>query len=254
MSITMQRYNTDSLEDGISNGVDVNSIANRQSQVSISSYSATKIDGNFTGSNGVPNTIILNGIFDISAFTTTPKTLADLLSSNASLLINSYNQYEAGTLKETFLSSSPVSLSSIVYSDTSLTNIQNFYSGNDVFYSSTNNTISTNADLVYGYAGNDTYYDNHLLMTYNDFFYGGSGSGTDTAVLPGKYASYKINAGPVWDNIKQNSNLIGFTIVDNTKTYNTLQINQVERIQFSDGILAHDFSQGNSGYNSAMMI
>ncbi len=253
MSITLQLYNTDSLYSGISNGVDVNSIAYKQSQVNISSYSATEMGGNYTGSNGVPVTIILNGSFDISAFTTTPKTLADLLSSNASLLINSYTQYAAGgALKETFLSSSPVSLSSMVYSGTSLTNIQNFYSGNDVFYSSTNNTTSTNPDVVYGYAGNDTYNANHLLMTYDDLFYGESG--TDTAVLPGKYASYTINAGAVWDEINQKNNLIGFTIEDNTKTYNTLQINQVERVQFSDGILAHDFSQGNSGYNSAMMI
>ena len=250
MSITIKANNSHGVGTDVKDVKD-NPMSLIQAQINITNYSATEIDFSVT-LKGVVTTAIVIGSFDFSSFTTPPKTLADLVSSNASLLLSSSTTYANGELDTITASSSPLSLSAWVYSDTSLANLNSFYSGNDAFYSSTNNKVTDYSDDVYGYAGNDTYYDNHNVLTYNDSYYGGAG--LDKAVLPGKYTNYTITAGSVWDNINKNTNLSGFTITDNTKTYNTLQINQVERVQFSDAILAVDFSQGQSGYESAMMI
>lgn len=246
MSITIKAF------DNYDVHTDVNdeSVSLIQAQINITNYSATEID--FSMTLKVVTTAIATGSFDFSLFTTPPKTLADLVSSNASLLFSSLTEYENGVLERITASTSPLGVSAWVYSDTSLANLNSLYSGNDAFYSSTNNKVTDYSDDVYGYAGNDTYYDNHNVLTYNDYYYGGIG--LDTAVLLGKYTNYKITAGPVWDKINKNNGLTGFTITDNTKTYNTLVINQVERLQFSDGTLAVDFSQGQSGYESAMML
>jgi hypothetical protein len=92
---------------------------------------------------------------------------------------------------------------------------------------------------VYLYGGNDTYYENHVLMKYADLFYGGDG--IDTAVLPGKASNYNIQASNyIWDNLKSIGNLPGYIITDNTKAINTLQVNQVERLSFTDTNVALD--------------
>jgi len=248
MGITLKKFNEHSVDTTVSDS----GISTKLSLINITNLTSIEINGSATQPDGTTVTFVVSGNFDISSFKTPPKTLADLLSSNANLFINTYTMNEDGLLNAQYSSSSPVSLSTFVYSDTSLTNLNSFYSGNDVFYSCTNNVTSGSNDTVYGYGGNDSYHDNHLLISRNDLFYGGEG--TDTGVLPGKYTNYTIKAGSVWDDINKNTDLTGFTITDSTKTYNTLQINQVERVQFSDGTLAVDFSQGQSGYKSAMMI
>lgn len=173
------------------------------------------------------------------------------MSASPNVLVNSFTQYRNGTLDQTASISPSESLNTYVYGHTSLANLNSDFSGNDVFISSNSKTTTKN-DAVYGYAGNDSYYDNHYLMTNNDNFYGGDG--TDTAVLSSKYANYTVKISAVFDVINQNNGLTGYTITDNTKTFNTLQINQVERVQFTDGTLAVDFSQGQPAYQSAMMI
>ena len=248
MSITIKAYNQDNIYTAVSS----QSMLSQQFQIIVTNYSSTEIDFSLTQS-GIEITAIATGSFDFSLFKAPPKTLADLLSSNANLLASSQTVYKSGVLTETTSSSSPLSLGTWVSSNnTNLTSLNSLYTGNDAFYSSTNNIVTDGSDTVYGYGGNDTYYDSHLLRANDDIFYGGAG--LDTAVLLGKYTNYKITAGPVWDNINKNNGLTGFTITDNTKTYNTLDINQVERLQFSDGTLAVDFSQGQSGYESAMML
>jgi hypothetical protein len=248
MGITLKKFNEHSVDTTVSDS----GISTQLSLINITNLTSIEIDGSLTQPDGTTFTFVVSGSFDISSFKTPPKTLADLLLSNANLFVNTYSSNEDGLLNAQYSSTSPVSLSTFVYSNTSLTNLNSYYSGNDVFYSCTNNVTLGSNDTVYGYGGNDTYHDNHLLISRNDLFYGGEG--TDTGVLPGKYTNYTIKAGAVWDDINKNTDLTGFTITDNTKTHNTLQINQVERVQFSDGTLAVDFSQGQSGYKSAMMI
>jgi len=115
-------------------------------------------------------------------------------------------------------------------------------SGNDVYYTSANATPTGGAwNATYLYGGNDTYYENHVLMTYNDIFYGGDG--IDTAVLPGKASNYSVQASNyVWDNLNKVGNLSGYIITDTTKLINTLQVNQVERLQFSETNIALDIA------------
>jgi hypothetical protein len=111
-------------------------------------------------------------------------------------------------------------------------------SGNDIYI--TDSTVTgNNADSVYLYGGNDTYYETHSLLTKKDLFIGGDG--IDTAVMPGKAANYTITAiNYVWDVATQKSDLPGYEIVDNTKAVNTLDVNTVERLQFADTMVALD--------------
>jgi len=247
MSKNLQKYNIGSF----GNYVNTSSASYNRSSSTITQLSATEIDATWTKSDGSVYTYVIKGSFDVSAYTSSTKTLADLVSSSPNVLVNSITQYRNSTLDETASISPSESLNTYVYGHTSLANLNSDFSENDVFTSS-NSKTTTNNDNVYGYAGNDSYYDNHYLMTKIDVFYGGNG--TDTAVLPSKYANYTIKTGAVFDVINQNIGLTGYTITDNTKTFNTLQINQVERVQFTDGTLAVDFSQGQSAYQSAMMI
>jgi hypothetical protein len=125
-------------------------------------------------------------------------------------------------------------------------------SGNDVYYTSATATATGGAwNGVYLYGGNDIYYENHVLMTYNDIFYGGDG--VDTAVFLGKASNYKIQAGMVWDTLKKVSNLPGFIISDNTKATNTLQVNQVERLQFTDKNIALDIGKDQAAGQAYML-
>ena len=202
MSITIKASNQGNIYTAVSS----QSMLSQQTQIIVTNYSSTDIDFSLTKS-GIEITVIVKGSFDFSSFTTPPKTLADLISSNASLLLSSLTTYANGELGTITASTSPLSLSAWIYSDSSLAILNSLYSGNDAFYSSTNNIVTDYSDEVYGYAGNDTYYDNHLLTTYHDTFYGGTG--LDTAVLPGKYTNYTITAGSVWDNINKNTNLSG---------------------------------------------
>jgi hypothetical protein len=112
--------------------------------------------------------------------------------------------------------------------------------GNDVYYSSTD--AINNPDSVYLYAGNDTYYENHHLLTHTDHFYGGDG--IDTAVINLKSTSVTIKPiNNMWNYVTQKSELPGFEITDNTKTTNTLDVNQVERLHFTDYNIALDIGK-----------
>ena len=111
-------------------------------------------------------------------------------------------------------------------------------SGNDSFI--TDSTVTgNNHDSVYLYGGNDTYYETHSLLTNRDLFIGGDG--VDTAVISGKATNYTITAiNTVWDIATQKSDLPGYTITDNTKAVNTLDVNTVERLSFTDTNVALD--------------
>ena len=102
--------------------------------------------------------------------------------------------------------------------------------GNDAYYAALDATGSNN-DTVYLYGGNDTYYVNHPLLTKVDLFFGGDG--IDTAVFNQKSSNFTIApTNFVWNYATQKSELPGFSVTDKTKTFNTLYVNQVERLKF----------------------
>ena len=115
MSITIKASNQGNIYTAVSS----QSMLSQQSQIIVTNYSSTEIDFSLTKS-GIEITAIVKGSFDFSSFTTPPKTLADLLSSNANLLASSQTVYKGGVLTETTSSSSPMSLSAWIYSDSSL--------------------------------------------------------------------------------------------------------------------------------------
>ena len=210
MGITTRNFGPDRSFDG----VDLTGPYSFQSEIYITKYSATGFDFTTTRSGNVYTGSYI-GSLDYLSFTTLPKTLEDLLLSNANSPFSSYVIFKNGVLESTASSSSPLSLSSWIYSNADLKNLTIFNSGDDVFYSSTNNQLSDSTDLAYGYGGNDVYHANHNKLASDDVFYGGTD--VDLAVLSGQSSHYTIGAGLVWDGINNTpNNLTGFTIKDNT--------------------------------------
>lgn len=113
---------------------------------------------------------------------------------------------------------------------------ENAFAGSDVFNTSAQSSESDNYFL---YAGNDTLFQNHKPLMYDDVYLGGAG--LDTLVLPGILANYKIEASNyVWDDIHSASLLQGYYISDQTGAINTTQTSEVERVRFSDAMVALD--------------
>ena len=248
MSVTYRDYK----DHGSSTYVDPGNTPTDPTKVNVSKLTATVIEYTAT-EGGITFTVALSGSIDLSQLNTPLITMADVNAAmaNSSLtgIANSFVVTIGGAyaITQTFSPGLSLPVLSKFADGNSLATYTSVLSGNDVYYTSSTATPSGGAwNGVYLYGGNDTYYQNHVLMTYNDIFYGGDG--VDTAVLPGKASNYKIQAGNVWDSLKKvNNNLSGFTIADNTKAANTLQVNEVERLQFSDTNLALDTQAGQNG-------
>jgi len=242
MSVTFRDYGDHSVGTQAGSG----GTPSDPSQLIVSRFSPTEIDFNMTQS-GVTYTLAFTGQFDTGSVGFTPLTLADLQKTNlgTTAKVTGFIVSQAGTyfISESF--SPSISFNQFSpFSDQTLAGLTSVLSGNDVYYTSADATSNSGAYYLYG--GNDTLYENHKVLKYSDVFYGGDG--IDTAVMPGKRSNYTVVAGTVWDNINSTNSLPGYTITDSTKAINTLQINQVERVQYSDGTLALDIAPGqNSG-------
>jgi len=187
-----------------------------------------------TAPSGISYTGIFYGLFDTSIFTKQPQTVSDLLNKGSSLLANNFIINDSNGLVRTEAYAKAVTIDDFwAWTNGSSSNIfVSFLNGDDTFITS-NNGDDTASLVAYTYAGNDKFYENQKVIKYSDFFYGGDG--IDTAVYSNKSSNFTItSSNKIWDDQAQKSNLSGFIISDNTKTINTLQINQVEKIQFSD--------------------
>ena len=72
--------------------------------------------------------------------------------------------------------------------------------------------------------------------------------------MTGKSSNYVVQASNyIWDTLKQVGNLSGFTITDNTKANNTLQVNQVERLSFTDTMVALDTGANQTAGNAYLL-
>ena len=179
----------------------------------------------------------MRGSFDTSKVATIPKTFVELSSLNIS-----------GTLFSGFTFGLGSSVAFTVNYDTPVTNaVFSRYmeaasnadyaaslAGNDVFTAVSGN--EQRATFLWG--GNDTYIHRHLLQQYNDQVYGGDGR--DTVVIDKASTGFTIKAGNVWNQLTKKTDLFGFTVTDKNKVVNTIQVNEVERLQFSDTMLALD--------------
>ena len=250
MAVTFRDYK----DHGSGTYVDPSNTPSDLTKISVTKLTSTVIECALT-EGGTTYTVSQGGQYDLSRLGNPLITLADvnaaIANNTLSGTVSSFVVTTGGAyvITQTFSPglSWPVFNN---YQDGTLAGYTSVLSGNDVYYTSATATATGGAwNGVYLYGGNDTYYQNHVLMTYNDIFYGGDG--VDTAVFLGKASNYKIQAGTVWDSLKKVSNLPGFTISDNTKATNTLQINQVERLQFTDTTIALDIGKdqtAGSGY------
>jgi len=199
------------------------------SLVSVTKFTNSEIDLSYQ-----TYTIVVKGLFDVSAFSTTPKFLSDLTSSTASLSVTSYSSFLSGANVRDQSFAKAISVSDFYksFSFTSNNDYVSFLQGNDIYYTS-NSGDDSSSQKIHLYAGDDTLYYSQNLIKYNDIFYGGDG--TDTVVYTGNSKNFSISSSnAIYDDQTKLNNLSGFVISDNTKAVNTLQINQVEKIQFSD--------------------
>jgi len=214
-----------------------------------------EIDATTTLSGGYPLKLSYTGNFNVSSIPSSAKTLADIpffTQPSTTSSVSGQATYVGGVLAQTETFSSPVSVAAFEGSTITLANANAVYTGQETFISSSNNWTN---DCVFGYSGYATYYENHTAEAagYNDVFVGGTG-GINTAVLAAPYKNFSLAITPVFDAATKQNDLSGFTLTDNTNTFNTLQLSAVQRIQFSDGVLALDLSPGQNAFKAAMLV
>jgi hypothetical protein len=178
------------------------------------------------------------------------------LSLNTQATVSAFTIDLDGKTTETASMSTPVALSELlnVLYQTDRAALQNFYSGDDVFYGSDIPHGDGDDDGVNGYGGNDTFYGNVTTGTGNngDKFYGGDG--IDTLVLRGQKDQYQISGEQfVW--MPDNLEGIGRSITDNIGGRDGQKtIRTVERLQFSDKHLALDTEAGGNALETMQFI
>jgi Domain of unknown function (DUF4214) len=208
-------------------------------QIKITNLSNTEIDGTFTVGSSQVYFVSVKGLFDTSIFTAQPKTFLDLensfkLNPSATCLFTEFDLGQTNDPVRSEIYSKAINFSQFTSwaNPASISDLQNFLAGNDVYYTPTKGDDSSHA-VFYGFSGDDTFYEQERPLKYSDNFYGGDG--IDTAVYAAKSTAFTIaSSNSIYDVQSKASNLSGFVISDNTKALNTLQISQVEKIQFSD--------------------
>ncbi len=148
-----------------------------------------------------------------------------------------------GVLAGTQTFSSPVSFPLWATASSNALSAYALYKGPLVFISGDG---TSSVDAFYGYSGYATYYANHVYSDKRDIFVGGSG-GINKLVVPGLQSNYSITpSSNIFDTNSQKYSLSGFVVSDKTKTFGTVDISSVQRINFSDNSLALDIN-GNAG-------
>ena len=188
----------------------------------------------------------IKGTFDTSAIPVGAKTILDLPKNDR----DTYIAFEILLDKKTAFTvnfNPGINQSTMTrYTEaTSNADYQASLSGDDVYTAVSG--VTSGATFLWG--GNDTYIHRHLSQKYNDLVYGGDG--TDKVVLSKASTAFTIKAGNVWNELTQKSDLTGYTVTDKSGVLNTLQINQVERLQFTDTSIAFDIGStqtAGSGY------
>ena len=115
---------------------------------------------------------------------------------------------------------------------------QNYFSGNDIFIALDNSESEEN-DQVWGYGGNDTFSNASFDGLYAERFYGGDG--VDTLVLMSARTEFDLKAvNTVWNEDTKANDLKGFEILNSTTEEKLMELNEVERVQFTDTNIALD--------------
>jgi hypothetical protein len=176
-------------------------------------------------------------------------TVRDLVNSSSDPLISSDSIFIDGALIETYSYAKPISFKDGANSTSDATSslYKKIYSGNDVFTGSALTSGDSLDDKVAGYDGNDVFYG---FGGSSDLFDGGNG--IDISVYRGAMANYTLTKNQnFWNPSTNRSDLVGMQVVDKTKLDGTDGLVNVERLQFTDTMLALDTSKdqtAGSGY------
>ncbi len=213
----------------------------------IDGFSSTQVSAR-ANYQGQSVNLITRGSFDISKVVTIPKTLDELGALNIpGLLFSGYSLSIGGGVIFNVYYDTPVTQAVFNRYTEAASNADYAASlaGNDVYTA----VSGRNSESSFLWGGNDTYIHRHLLQQYNDLVYGGDG--TDKVVFDKASTGFTIKAGNVWNELTKKSDLTGFTVTDKNKVVNTMQVNEVERLQFTDTMLALDTGKdqtAGSGY------
>jgi hypothetical protein len=244
MTITITEIGSFSLDNGV-NDPAINPSSIPDSSWIISTITANQIVAN-AQIQGKTATITINGSFD-SSITSTLKTFADAakIPFNKNNTVSSESFKFDGQIGATVVSDVPVQFSIFAGASSSAIVSQLFYSGKLIFNAGNG---QTNGDSFYGYSGYATFNDPHLYnSSHYDTFVGGTG-GVNTLILPANKSSYSMTfKNNIFDNNSKSANgLSGWELTDKSKTYATVDISNVQRIQFKDTTLALD-TNANAG-------
>jgi hypothetical protein len=219
-----------------------NSLGTALSNIAISGVPTNSAIGLSVNYSGQAITVELTGNFDLSGYDSSQTNLASLLgttgitnstvSGDAITIngkLNSQDSWGSGIGMNAWLQ-----LTAITVLPT-LSSQQQVFNAPLVVNSSTGNLTG---DSVYGYLGSVTYYENHTSGKWSDIVIGGSG-GINTVILHGAFSAYTIAPNNyVWDTNAQASNLVGYSILENSAPSTDsalLQMSNVQRVDFGDG-------------------
>jgi hypothetical protein len=198
-------------------------------------------------SDGEKRTLVFEGNFQFT--NGTPKTTLDL--TKVSGQVTSLNFILNDTLFESDSFAPGVSLQQLIYADSSVAAAQNVFSGNDVFIAAKNPGPQDYGDIVDGFAGNDTFYGNGSGSQYQDVFYGGAG--IDTSVFAGPKSNYRIQKNSDVLNVYNSNNRLQGYDITGLSSGGKQEVSGMERLQFTDGMVALDMAKGENGYKAAML-
>jgi hypothetical protein len=179
-------------------------------------------------------------------------TARDLVNGSANPLISSDSVYVNGAMIESYRYANPISLKDLINSESDATSSlkKKIYSGDDVFVGSALSSGDSLDDAVAGYDGNDVFYG--YGGDKGDLFDGGNG--IDISVYRGALANYTLTKNQSFYNISTNRNdLVGTQIVDKTKLDGTDGLVNVERLQFTDTMLALDIGSNQTAGSGYML-
>lgn len=178
-----------------------------------------------------------------------PKSTADLKSVSGEVTSRRFFLNDQLFGSDVFTPS--VSLQQLINADSSLSVAQSVYGGDDVFIAAKNPGAKDQGDIVDGFGGNDTFHGHGSGSQYQDIFYGGTG--VDTSVFDGPRGSYQIIKTSDVYNAYGGGRLQGYSITNAANSVGKQEVSAVERLKFSDGMVAIDMAKGENGYKAAML-
>jgi len=206
------------------------------SQMKVTKFTSTEIAASFT-IGSYSGSFTIEGLFDTTTFKSMPATIAEIsaaANSGSKFYVTNLTLMASSNPMRSETYSKALTIQEITdWVNPKDNNIfETLLSGNDNFVTSSSGADTSNL-IIYGYAGNDQFFENQKLLKNSDRFFGGDG--TDTLVFSSNYSKFTISSvNSIYDSQTKKNNLSGFIISDHTKSTNSIEINQVEKIQFAD--------------------